>query len=167
MLGEQSSPAHPTRALNMARMHSRDKGKSRSTKPVKKVKPSWVRYSAKETEQLVVKLAKTGKSSSEIGIILRDAYGIPDVKTITKKRINQIISDNKLGTKLPEDVTNLIRRHIAIMNHLESNKKDMGGKRGYQLTESKIRRLVKYYKEKGILPSGWNYDSKKAKLLIE
>jgi len=148
-------------------MHSRKKGKSGSTRQAKKVKPSWVRYSSKETEQLVVKLAKTGKSSSEIGLVLRDTYGIPDVKTITKKKISNIMVDNKLKPRLPEDLTNLIKKHIAIMAHMESNKKDMGGKRGYRLTESKIRRLIRYYKGKGVLPSDWNYDSKKAKLLVE
>ena len=42
----------------MARMHSRDKGKSRSTKPIAKKVPSWVSYKTKEVEKLVVKLSK-------------------------------------------------------------------------------------------------------------
>jgi small subunit ribosomal protein S15 len=148
-------------------MYSRKKGKSGSTKPLKKVKPSWVRYSAKEIEQLVIKLHKSGKSTSEIGIILRDTYGVPDVKTITKKKITKILEENKISFKLPEDLTNLIKKDIKLMTHLEVNKKDMPAKRGHQLTESKIRRLVKYYKRVGKLPKDWNYDVKKAKLLVE
>ena len=62
----------------MARMHSRKRGKAGSKKPMKKVLPLWVRYKSKELELLIVKLAKEGKTPSQIGVILRDTYGIPD-----------------------------------------------------------------------------------------
>ena len=52
----------------MARMHSRKKGQSGSKKPLKKEKPTWIRYKPAEIELLIVKLAKEGKTSSEIGI---------------------------------------------------------------------------------------------------
>ena len=76
--------------LKMARMHSRDKGKSGSTKPLKKI-PSWSPYKGKEVEKLVIKYSKAGKSSSEIGMILRDCYGIHSVKDLTEKKITQIL----------------------------------------------------------------------------
>ena len=151
----------------MARMHSRKKGKSGSKKPVKKVKPVWLRYGSKETEQLVIKLAKAGKTASEIGIILRDSYGVPSVRVITRKKITKITDDNKLTPKLPDELTALIKKEIAIMKHLDANKKDMTAKRGLTLTDSKIRRLVKYYKKTGKLSQDWSYDKKNAKLLIE
>ena len=87
----------------MARLHSRKKGKSGSTKPIKKVRPSWVRYGDKEAEQLVIKLAKQGYTQSKIGIALRDIYGIPDVRTITNKNISFILKENKLSSEIPED----------------------------------------------------------------
>ena len=71
----------------MARMHSRKKGKSGSKKPVNKTY-TWMSYKPKEIELLVLKLAKEGKSASEAGIILRDTYGIPDIKSITKKSVS-------------------------------------------------------------------------------
>jgi len=148
-------------------MHSRRKGKAGSKKPVKKVKPVWIRYTAKEIEQLVVKLSKAGKSASEIGIILRDTYGVPDVKTITKKRISKILEENNASPKLPSDLVALIQKDIAIMKHIDTNKKDMTARRGLLLTESKIRRLTKYFKRTGKLQKGWVYDRSKAKLLIE
>ena len=49
----------------MARMYSRDKGKSGSTKPAKKTIPSWVRYKGKEVELLVKKLAKEGLTTAK------------------------------------------------------------------------------------------------------
>lgn len=54
----------------MARIYSRKKGKSGSKRPIKRVKPSWVSYDAKVVEQLVVKLAKAGKTAAEIGLML-------------------------------------------------------------------------------------------------
>ena len=150
----------------MARMHSRKRGVSRSTKPVKKSVPSWVKYKPKEVEMLIVKYSKEGMSPSKIGLRLRDAYGIPDVKTITKKTITKILSENKLLPELPEDIIDLIKRDIKIMEHMEKNKKDFVSKRGLQLTESKIRRLTKYYKKTGKLPQDWNYNREKAKLLV-
>ena len=47
-------------------------------------KPDWVTYSNEEIEEMILKFTKEGKSTSEIGIILRDTYGIPSVKESTK-----------------------------------------------------------------------------------
>ena len=151
----------------MARMHSRKKGKSGSKKPIKKVEKPWVRYKPKEIELLIVKLAKEGKTSSQIGTYLRDAYGIPDVKTITKKKITKILEEKKLLQKIPEDLMALIKKNIAIRKHLETNKKDETANRGLILTESKIRRLVKYYKKTGKLAEDWKFQPERIKLYLE
>lgn len=150
----------------MARMYSRDKGKSGSKKPLSKAKKTWVRYSAKEIEQLIIKFAESGLAASQIGIVLRDIYGVPDVKQITKKKINKILKENKLIKEIPSDLINLIKKDILLIKHFEENKHDMGAKRGIQLTESKINRLIKYYKKNNILASDWAYDRKRAKLLV-
>ncbi|NQV08340.1 30S ribosomal protein S15 [Candidatus Woesearchaeota archaeon] len=151
----------------MARMYSRKKGKSGSTKPIVKKQPTWVRYKEKEVEMLVVKLGKEGNSPSQIGITLRDSYGIPDVKLICKKSVTVILAEKKLLSKVPNDLVDLIRRSIDIRKHMESNKKDMTAKRGLQLTESKINRLAKYYKKTGKIGMDWKYDPKRASFLIE
>ncbi|MAF51233.1 MAG: 30S ribosomal protein S15 [Nanoarchaeota archaeon] len=151
----------------MARMHSRKKGKAKSTKPLKSNKAIWERYTEKEVSLLIEKLAKQGKTSSEIGIALRDAYGIPDVKLISKKSITTILKEKKIYPNLPEDVVALIKKLIKIMEHTETNKHDQPSIRGLTLTESKIKRLSKYYKKRGILPENWRFSKTNAKLLIE
>lgn len=151
----------------MARMHSRKKGKAGSKKPLKQEKPTWIRYKPKEIELLIVKLAKEGKSSSEIGIILRDVYGIPDVKLILGKKITQVIAEKNLLKELPEDLIALMRRAVYIRKHLETNKQDMTAKRGLQLTDSKINRLIKYYKKAGKIPIEWKLDPSKLKMYTE
>lgn len=151
----------------MARMHSRRKGKAGSKKPVKKTIPSWVRYKPKEAELLIVKLAKEGKDASEIGMILRDTYGIPIAKKAVGKKITQVLAEHKLASEIPEDLLALIKKSIAIRKHLEGNKHDEPAKRGLILTESKIRRLVKYYKRTGRLAEGWKFEPKKIRMYIE
>lgn len=153
--------------LNMARMYSRKRGKSGSKRPLKKTAPIWLSYKPKEVELLIVKLAKERKTSSGIGLILRDVYGIPNTKIITKKSITSILNEYKLSKQIPEDLTYLIKKRIALEKHREENKKDNTSLRGLQLTESKIKRLVKYYKKTKRLPVEWKYDSKRIGIYIE
>jgi len=148
-------------------MYSRRKGKSGSKRPLKKTKPIWLRYKPKEIELLIVKLAKERKTPSQAGLFLRDVYGIPNVKAITKKSITKIFEEYKLLQKIPEDLTFLIKKKISLEKHFEENKQDKSALRGLQLTESKIKRLVKYYKKTKKLPVGWKYDSKSIRIYIE
>jgi small subunit ribosomal protein S15 len=150
----------------MARMHSRAKGKSKSTKPLNKTVPSWVKLTAKEVELLIAKFAKEGKTASQIGLIFRDEYGLPDVKTLTGSSITQTMKDKGVLPEIPDDLLALIKKSILVKNHLDENKHDYTAKRGLQLTESKIRRLVKYFKSVNKLPQDWKYDQKKARLYV-
>ena len=151
----------------MARRYSGAKGRSGSKKPAGKNTPSWMSYKPKEIEKLVIKLAKMGKTTSQIGLYLRDVYGVPSVKTATKKSISQIMKENKLEKTIPEDLMSLIKKSIYLRKHLETNKKDQAAKRGLGLTDSKIRRLVKYYKRTGRLPEDWKFHPERIKLYVE
>lgn len=148
-------------------MYSRKRGKSGSKRPLRKTPPSWIRYKPKEAELLVVKLAKEGKTSSQIGLILRDTYGIPDIKQIVGKKVTKILEEHKLLKTIPEDLMALIKKNIEVRKHLEKNHKDEAAKRGLGLTESKIKRLVKFYKATGKLPEEWKYEPKKIRMYIE
>ena len=64
------------------------------------IKPEWTEYSNEEIEELVLKLRKEGKSTSVIGVILRDQYGIPDVKTVTGDKITAILSKTRSGRRI-------------------------------------------------------------------
>ena len=146
----------------MARMHSRKHGKSGSKKPLKKSLPVWLRYNSKEVELIIARLAKEGKNDSEIGITLRDTYGIPDVRLLFKKKLSEILKEKGITSEVPDDLTALIRKSVSIRKHMEDNKKDQTAKRGLNLTESKIKRLTKYYKKTRKLSSEWKYDSERA-----
>jgi len=143
----------------MARMHSGKKGKHGSNKPAKKTAPSWIKYKGKEVELLISKLAKDGKTSSQIGMLLRDTYGIPNVHALCGKTISNILKEKKLVPEMPEDVTAMFKRYAAIRKHLETNKHDETAARGLHLSESKINRLVKYYKRIGRIPETWKFEA--------
>ncbi len=151
----------------MARMHSGARGTARSTKPTAPQKPAWLTQSPKEVELLIAKYAKEGKAPSQIGLALRDEYGIPDVKLVTGRTITQILKDKSLLPEIPEDLMALITKVVLIKKHMDVSKKDMTAKRGVQLTESKINRLVKYYKNSGRLAKDWSYDPDRIKLYVE
>ncbi|MHA1934501.1 MAG: 30S ribosomal protein S15 [Candidatus Thorarchaeota archaeon] len=150
----------------MARMHTRRKGQSGSKRPSTLKVPEWFDKDAKWVEDKVVELAKAGNTPSMIGMILRDQYGIPLVKVVTGKRILDIISENDLQRRVPEDLRNMIARAVTMRRHLEENKKDFVSKRGLQLIESKIHRLSKYYRRKRVLPADWKYSPDQAAVLL-
>ncbi len=127
----------------------------------------WVDYKPEEIEGLIANLSNQGNTPSQIGAVLRDQYGVPNVKSITQKRINTILKERKLVSEIPEDLLNLIEKSVAIQKHMTQNKKDYSAQRGYRITVSKIRRLAHYYEEKGKLPSGWKYTRETAALLVK
>lgn len=151
----------------MARIYSKKKGRSGSKKPAIKLPPRWVKYKKKDVEELVIKLAKERHRSAKIGTILRDQYGVPDVKAIAGKSIVQIMKENKIYPEIPEDLLNLLKKAVSLGTHLEKNRADKHSRRGLENLESKIRRLVKYYSRKGILPRGWKYSYEEAKLIVQ
>jgi|SRR3989344_1276254 len=150
----------------MARKYSGSKGKAGSKKPAN-MNPAWITHKSKEIEMLIVKLAKAGDAPSQIGLKLRDTYGIPSVRATTEKRITEILAEKKLLKALPEDLTSLIKRAVQIRKHMERSKKDMTAVRGIMLTESKIKKLAKYYVSKGKLAKEWRYDRATAEMLVD
>jgi len=151
----------------MGRIHARRKGKSGSRRPFRTEPPERVEMSKEEIIEKVIELYKEGHSQAIIGTILRDEYGVPDVKLITGKSIGKILEENDLAPKIPEDLMALMKKAVNINTHLSNHPKDLGNKRGLQLVEAKIRRLVKYYKRVGKLPKDWKYSLKEAELLVK
>jgi small subunit ribosomal protein S15 len=140
----------------MARLYSGKRGSSGSTRPVSRRPPSWFKYEPEEVEAIVQKLAREGNSPSTIGQMLRDKYGIPLVTQVGGRRLERLLS-SELRPKVPEDLENLVKKATGARRHLEKNRKDYPNKRDLALIESKIHRLVGYYRSKGRLPREWEY----------
>ena len=151
----------------MARMHARRKGRSCSKHPMVSENPAWVTLNATEVEDLIVKMARDGYTSARIGLMLRDQYGVPNVKLLTGKCVTEIMKEKGVASELPEDLSSLMRRAISLNIHLRTNRGDHSNRRGLQLIESKIRRLEHYYKDNGVLPTDWKYSLKTAELMLK
>ncbi|WP_311170950.1 30S ribosomal protein S15 [Halobellus ordinarius] len=134
----------------MARMHTRRRGSSGSDKPVADDPPEWSDVDADEIEERVVELAEQGHEPSQIGLKLRDegvkGVPVPDVKAATGKKVTTILEEHDAAPELPEDLKNLMERAVRLRRHVDENQQDMQNKRALQNTESKIRRLVNYYR---------------------
>ena len=148
-------------------MHARRKGKSCSKRPLITENPAWVTLSATEIEDIIVKMAKDGNNSAKIGLVLRDQYGVPDVKLATGKTITAIMKEKGVAPALPEDLANLMRRAIDLNVHLKENRGDISNRRGLMLIEAKIRRLERYYKANNVLPDDWKYSLNTAELMLK
>jgi small subunit ribosomal protein S15 len=141
----------------MARIHVHTHGKSHSTRPTSKSPPAWVNQSQDQVSSLVVKLSKDGLSPSEIGLSLRDTYGIPLTKPIVGKSVTEILSDNNVRPEMPEDLEKLVKKALGLQKHLKVHNSDHRNVRSLELVEAKIHRLSKYYKSIGRLPQSWKY----------
>ena len=145
------------RVTASARLYTSKRGRSGSTRPISKKTPSWCKLTADEVEALVLKLAKEGSSASTIGVLLRDKYAVPLVKSITGKTVKQMLASNQQSGALPEDLASLVKKADDLRRHLDKNKKDYVNKRSLAMVESKIHRLVKYYRDRGQLKPDWQY----------
>jgi len=152
----------------MARMHTRRKGQAGSRHPSTMRVPEWLdkEKNARWVEEKVIELAKAGNTPSMIGMILRDQYAVPLVKVVTGKSVIDILKENNLTRRVPEDLRNMIIKATNIRKHLEENKKDHTSKRGLLLAENKIHRLSKYYRKKKVLPVDWKYTPDQAAVLL-
>lgn len=131
-------------------MHTRRRGSSDSDKPVADEPPEWSDVDSDAIEQRVVELAAEGYSPSEIGVELRDqgvqGVPVPDVKLATGKKVTEILEEEGEEPEIPEDLRNLMERAVRLNEHVSENPTDYQNKRALQNTESKIRRLINYYR---------------------
>ncbi len=151
----------------MARMQTRRKGKSCSKRPMISENPAWVPLTATEIEDLIVTFSKEGMVSAKLGLVLRDQYGVPDIKLATGKTATEIMQEKGVASSPPEDLSNLMRRAITLNVHVIEHRGDMSNKRGLNLIAARIRRLERYYKRKGILPKTWKYSLANAELMLK
>ncbi len=90
-------------------------------------------------------------------MVLRDRYAVPLVKSVTGKTVQEILRGAQQAGTLPEDLSVLLKKAGDLRRHLERNRKDYVNKRSLAMVESKIHRLVKYYRATGQLRPEWEY----------
>lgn len=151
----------------MSRLHSSHRGKASSRRPYPASLPSWVPLDKDEVAEEVLRLAKSGTAPAQIGLTLRDTFGVPSTRLLTGKRLTTFLQENGVKAALPEDLAALLKRVVHLQQHLERHPKDLSNRRGLNLIESKIRRLSRYYRNSGRLPADWRYSSETAALMAQ
>ena len=148
----------------MGRLHTHRHGQSHSIRPITPSAPTWVTQNIQEIEELILKYAKDGLTTSEIGVKLRDQYAIPLVRSITKKSISEILEQKGIKQEMPEDLNNIVRKALGLQKHLKTHTSDRRNVRSLELLEAKVHRLSSYYKKIGRIPKIWKYKSVIAQL---
>eukprot|EP00095_Tigriopus_kingsejongensis_P003270 snap_masked-scaffold675_size187964-processed-gene-0.8 protein:Tk03270 transcript:snap_masked-scaffold675_size187964-processed-gene-0.8-mRNA-1 annotation:"ribosomal protein s13" len=150
----------------MGRMHAPGKGISQSALPYRRSVPNWLKLTPEDVKDQIQKLAKKGLTPSQIGVILRDSHGVAQVRFVTGNKILRILKALGLAPDIPEDIYHLIKKAVSIRKHLERNRKDKDAKFRLILIESRIHRLARYYKTKGVLPPNFKYEASTASTLV-
>ena len=148
----------------MGRLHTHNHGKSHSIRPIDPKKPEWVKQTNEEIEGLIIKYAKEGMTTSQIGLKLRDQHAIPLVKPIINKGIKEVLLENKLNSEIPEDLNNIVMKAVNLQKHLKENRSDNRNTRALELVEAKVHRLSTHYKKIGEIDQKWKYKSVVAQL---
>ena len=150
----------------MGRMHTNGKGISRRSLPYKRTSPNWLEVSTEDLVDQIVNLAKKGMKPSQIGALLRDAHGIPQVKFVTGSTILRILKKSGLAPEIPEDLYCLIKKAVAVRKHLEKYPQDKDSKYRLILIESRIHKLSRYYRSTHQLTPTWKYKSATASAMV-
>ena len=148
----------------VGRLHSHRHGQSHSIRPTALKSPNWVKQTHEEIEELIVKYAKEGLTTSQIGVKLRDQHAIPLVRPIIKKSVKQVLEEKGIKSEMPEDLNNIVNKALGLQKHLRTHKSDRRNVRSLELLEAKVHRLSSYYKKIGRIPDTWKYKSVIAQL---
>jgi small subunit ribosomal protein S13e len=139
---------------------------SSSALPYRRSAPSWVKATPADVTDQIKKLARKGLTPSQIGVLLRDQHGVPQVRSITGSKVLRILKASGLAPDVPEDLYHMIKKAVSMRKHLERNRKDRDGKFRLILIESRIHRLARYYKASKRLPPTFKYESATASALV-
>jgi small subunit ribosomal protein S15 len=116
-----------------------------NTKKTKIEKPAWLKYTKKEVEAIILKLAGKGLTSEKIGLTLRDQYGIPKTK-IYEIKISKVLKENKMFVE--PTTKNLKGKLDKVIEHYKKNKQDKRAERSLIITKAKLKKRQDYAKKK-------------------
>ncbi|MDX9799325.1 MAG: hypothetical protein RBT05_10770 [Bacteroidales bacterium] len=106
----------------------------------KPVKPVWLKTTEEELKKIIVKLAEK-YSPAQIGLILRDQYGIPTTKMYGKKLGEYL---NELNLKTDSELENAQKKLERLQEHFSRNITDKRAKHKLQKAQGKTNTLKRY-----------------------
>ena len=104
-------------------------------------KPTWIKMKEPELKKVILELSET-YAPSQIGIVLRDQYGIPTTKVFGKKLKSYL---KELGIDRNEDLENATKKVDRLKEHLKENITDRSAKHKLQHAQSRLNITKKYF----------------------
>jgi small subunit ribosomal protein S15 len=114
-------------------------------KSVHAEKPVWLKSNEDDMKKIIAELASKHQPA-EIGIILRDQYGIPTTKIYGKKLSHYL---KELGVECSTiELQNVEKKVEKIKEHMKNNKHDKKAKHKLQGSQSRVQRINRYLNKK-------------------
>jgi len=106
-------------------------------------KPVWLKYTEDEVKEIILKIAEKNPemTAEKIGLVLRDSYGIPNVK-IYGFKISEVLK--KSGKYESPDLKNLTKKAENLKKHTGIHKHDQRTKRALIITKAKLKKITEY-----------------------
>ena len=115
------------------------------TKKTKKVeKPTWLKMKEEELKKVIAEPAEK-HSPAQIGLILRDQYGVPTTRVYGKKLAHYL---KEIGKHENFELTGAEKKVDRIKEHLKKNVTDKKAKHKLQKAQSRLSLTQRYYKNK-------------------
>jgi len=108
-------------------------------------KPVWLKYTGDEVKAIILKLVNKGLTGEKIGLVLRDQYGVPDVKIYGFSIKEVLVEKGKFEE--PTNI-NLKAKLEAVINHYKKNKQDKRAERSLIITKAKLKKREDYLNKK-------------------
>jgi small subunit ribosomal protein S15 len=104
-------------------------------------KPLWLKMSEEDLKKVIKELADKYQPA-QIGIILRDQYGVPSTKVYGKKLKAYL---KELGVDSNPDLENAQKKFDRITEHMKENVTDKRSKHKMQKAQTRLNILRKYF----------------------
>ena len=108
-------------------------------------KPAWLKIKEDEMKKIIAELAKEYSQPAQIGLLLRDQYGIPSTRIYGKKLSKYL---EELGLDSNAELKNAEKKFEAIKEHLKNNITDRKAKHKLQKAQSRLNIVKKYFSRK-------------------
>jgi small subunit ribosomal protein S15 len=104
-------------------------------------KPVWLKMTEEELKKLIVELADKYQPA-QIGLILRDQYGVPTTRVFGKKLSAYL---KEMGKESNTEIKNVEQKVHIMKEHLKRNVQDKKAKHKIQKANSRLNKMKKYF----------------------